>query len=244
MVGDRATRNRWRQEFFAHPEHGPLPALLSCLTVVTGMVDAVSVLSLGRVFVANMTGNVVFIGFGLAGAPGFSVLASLIALLGFAVGAGSGGLAIAGNSGSRGRLLLIGSGLEVVLLELSGVLLLMLHTPHPLVAADASVATAAVALGLQNAVARHLAVPDFTTTVLTMALTGLFADLRRRDALAAARRAASVVAMLIGALIGTVLVRHRLPAQAMLFSGGVTAVIGMVVLVLAKRASAENPMFA
>jgi uncharacterized membrane protein YoaK (UPF0700 family) len=40
--------------------HGPLPVLLVCLTVVTGLVDAFSYLSLGHVFVANMTGNVVF----------------------------------------------------------------------------------------------------------------------------------------------------------------------------------------
>jgi hypothetical protein len=40
--------------------HGPLPALLVvCMTVVTGLVDAFSYLSLGHVFVANMTGNVV-----------------------------------------------------------------------------------------------------------------------------------------------------------------------------------------
>ncbi|GAA4955443.1 hypothetical protein GCM10023238_22610 [Streptomyces heliomycini] len=40
------------------------------LTVVTGLIDAVSYMALGRVFVANMTGNVVFLGFALAGAPG------------------------------------------------------------------------------------------------------------------------------------------------------------------------------
>ena len=45
---------------FADPVHGPLPALMLVLTVLTGVVDAVSILSLGRVFVANMTGNVVF----------------------------------------------------------------------------------------------------------------------------------------------------------------------------------------
>ena len=39
-----------------------LPALLLALTLVTGLVDAVSYLALGRVFTANMTGNVVFLG--------------------------------------------------------------------------------------------------------------------------------------------------------------------------------------
>jgi hypothetical protein len=45
----------------------PLPALLVCLTVVTGLVDAFSYLRLGHVFGANVTGNVVFLGFALAG---------------------------------------------------------------------------------------------------------------------------------------------------------------------------------
>ena len=56
--------------------HGPLPPLLLGLTAVTGLVDAFSYLVLGHVFVANMTGNVLFLGFALAGAPGFSIGAS------------------------------------------------------------------------------------------------------------------------------------------------------------------------
>ena len=58
------------RSLFADPGYGPLPALLLILTAVSGVVDAVSILSLGRVFVANMTGNVVFVGFAIAGAPG------------------------------------------------------------------------------------------------------------------------------------------------------------------------------
>ena len=60
--------------------HGPLPPLLLGLTLLTGLVDAFSYLVLGHVFVANMTGNVVFLGFALAGAPGFSIAASLVAI--------------------------------------------------------------------------------------------------------------------------------------------------------------------
>ena len=61
--------------------HGPLPPLLVSMTLVTGLVDAFSYLVLGHVFVANMTGNVVFLGFALAGAPGFSIAASATARL-------------------------------------------------------------------------------------------------------------------------------------------------------------------
>jgi uncharacterized membrane protein YoaK (UPF0700 family) len=49
-------------------KEGLLPPLLVALTAVTGLVDAFSYLVLGHVFVANMTGNVVFFAFALAGA--------------------------------------------------------------------------------------------------------------------------------------------------------------------------------
>src|SRR3974390_3552596 len=58
---------------------GLLPPLLVALTVVTGLVDAFSYLVLGHVFVANQTGNVVFLAFALAGVGGFSAWASLVA---------------------------------------------------------------------------------------------------------------------------------------------------------------------
>jgi uncharacterized membrane protein YoaK (UPF0700 family) len=67
--------------------HGPLPPVLLVLTVVTGLVDAVSYLKLGHVFVANMTGNVVFLGFAIAGASGLSAAASIVALATFLLGA-------------------------------------------------------------------------------------------------------------------------------------------------------------
>jgi hypothetical protein len=58
---------------------------------VTGIVDAVSFLALGHVFTANMTGNVIFLGFAIGGASDLSVPGSLMALVCFAVGAVLGG---------------------------------------------------------------------------------------------------------------------------------------------------------
>jgi uncharacterized membrane protein YoaK (UPF0700 family) len=75
---------RWR---LAEPRHGSLPVLLLVLTLVTGVIDAISILTLGRVFVANMTGNVVVTGFAIAGVPEFSLRTSLAALVAFLVGA-------------------------------------------------------------------------------------------------------------------------------------------------------------
>lgn len=89
----------------ADRSHGPLPALLVCLTVVTGLVDAFSYLTLGHVFVANMTGNVVFVGFALAGVGEISVVASLLAVLAFALGAAVGGRWASERKVHRGYLL-------------------------------------------------------------------------------------------------------------------------------------------
>src|ERR1700744_2349890 len=75
----------------ADDRHGPLVPMMVVLTVLTGVVDAASYLKLGHVFVANMTGNVVFLGFALAGAGGLSAVASLLALASFLLGALAGG---------------------------------------------------------------------------------------------------------------------------------------------------------
>ena len=68
-----------------------LPVLLLALTAVTGFVDAVSYLALGHVFTANMTGNVVFLGFAMAKVPELSVARSGTALGAFVIGATLGG---------------------------------------------------------------------------------------------------------------------------------------------------------
>ena len=65
----------------------PLIHLLLLLSATTGMVDAASILGMGKVFTANMTGNVVFLAFSAAGAPGFQPMSYLIALGTFMVGA-------------------------------------------------------------------------------------------------------------------------------------------------------------
>ena len=61
--------------------------LLFMLTVSSGAVDAVSFLALGRVFTAFMTGNIAFLGLGIAGNPGAPSIATvLVPMAGFAAG--------------------------------------------------------------------------------------------------------------------------------------------------------------
>src|SRR5437588_554094 len=70
----------------------PLTRALLVLTFTTGLIDAVSYLGLGHVFTANMTGNVVLLGFGIAGSGGLPVLAPIISLVAFLAGAVVGGI--------------------------------------------------------------------------------------------------------------------------------------------------------
>jgi uncharacterized membrane protein YoaK (UPF0700 family) len=192
-------------------KHGPLPGLLLALTVVAGAIDAASILSLGRVFVANMTGNVVFAGFAIVGAPGFALGSSVVALAGFLVGAAGGGWLAGRFHADRAVLLLAAVVVEVVL---SAVALAVAASGTSLTAAGGRYSLSillATAMGLQNAAVRRLGVPDLTTTVLTMTLTGIAADVRhggwRKPPLR--RRLLAVAAMLGGAVAGAELVRHN-----------------------------------
>jgi uncharacterized membrane protein YoaK (UPF0700 family) len=216
----------------ADAAHGPLPALLVGLTVLTGVVDAVSILALGRVFVANMTGNVVFVGFALAGAAGFSLAASLAALAGFVAGARAGGGLIRRFGSDRARLLTVGCSVELVFVVAALTVTALSGSVLSAGGRDIVAAVLAVGTGIQNAVARRLAVPDLTTTVLTMTLTGLAADTtvdRNRKA-ARSRRLLAVVAMLAGAVAGAVLVLH---ANATAALGAGTAVLTVVTVAAA-----------
>ena len=187
---------------------GPLPPLLLSLTLVTGLVDATSYLKLGHVFVANMTGNVVFLGFGIAGAGGISIWASLTALGSFLVGGVVGGRIGTRWPTDRGRHLTATTATELLLVAAALAVVAFSTDDVGTESRYSVIALLAVAMGVQNATARRLAVPDLTTTVLTMTLTGVAAD----SALAGghgsklARRALSFAAMLLGALIGGALV--------------------------------------
>jgi uncharacterized membrane protein YoaK (UPF0700 family) len=188
----------------AERQHGPLPVLLVCLTVVTGLVDAFSYLSLGHVFVANMTGNVVFLGFALAGVGEISIVASLLAVLAFALGATVGGRWAAGRLVHRGHLLAAATSVQAGVVVIASVIASSVGVQSS-AARLTLIGLLAVAMGGQNAVVRRLAVPDLITTVLTLTVTGLVAD--KTAPSVRGRRVISVLAMLAGALMGGVLLR-------------------------------------
>jgi uncharacterized membrane protein YoaK (UPF0700 family) len=203
--------------FWTDEKHGPLPAFLIVLTFITGLVDAFSYLKLGHVFVANMTGNVIFLGFAIADAQDFSLAASLVATAAFLLGALAGGRIGTRVGRHRGRLLAVATYIKIVLLGAAFGLSAASANFDPILVQYGLVVLLALAMGLQNAVARRLGVPDLTTTVLTLTLTGLAADSRLAGGTSPrpARRVLSVMTMLLGAATGAYLVLNVSPSAAL-----------------------------
>jgi uncharacterized membrane protein YoaK (UPF0700 family) len=182
---------------------------LLLLTFATGLVDAVSVLALGHVFVANMTGNVIFLGFWFVPRSGVDLTAAIVAFVSFLAGTVLGGR-LARHIDSEVRLWLsVALGVEVVvLLTLSilagtGVLNYRDNTKLILIAG------LAMTFGSQNATARQFGIQELSTTVLTSTIVGLGFDSRlaggtgHREKL----RYSVVVTMCGGAVVGATMTR-------------------------------------
>ncbi len=181
--------------------------VLILLTFVTGLVDAVTYLGLGHVFAANMTGNVIVLGFALVGTGEISATASLVSLGAFMIG----GLLSAHLAHvlqrTRHRWIVITLLGETVLLSVAAAL----SAAGPGFASDhATVALLAVAMGMRTVTVRRLGISEISTTVLTTTLGGLAMDvyLRRSPLGPEGLRLAAVLAMLGGAAAGAVLLRN------------------------------------
>jgi uncharacterized membrane protein YoaK (UPF0700 family) len=189
-----------------------IPSLLLAATAVTGVVDAVSFLSLGRVFTANMTGNVLFLGFALAGAHGISIRHSSLSLLAFVLGALMGGRIAAGADAHENRWITRAFLLETVFLMAATAASIGLKHQFDTQRLQITIVIVcmAVAMGIRNALARKLAVPDLTTTLLTFTITGFAAEstLARGHNPGWQRRSASVLAMFGGASAGALLLQR------------------------------------
>ncbi len=103
-------------------------------------------------------------------------------------------------------------------------------------AVDAIAAFCALAMGIQNTVARRIAVPDLTTTVLTMTLTRLVADApSRAGAPTITRRVLSVTTMLVGAIVGAILARDHGAQGGLVLAIAILAAVTISAVLLGRR---------
>jgi uncharacterized membrane protein YoaK (UPF0700 family) len=215
---------------------------LLVLTVATGAIDAVSYLALDRVFTGNMTGNVLFIGFGLVGVPDIPVLNNLVALLAFMLGAVI-GARVTRHAAGRARLprsslalLLVGTAL-VLVLSVVWILVGAISTPFMVVIT----AVLALLLGVQAAAVKHIGIRDLSTVVVTMTMVNLSTDSRIAGGKGAAwsRRLAAIVTMGLGALGSAAIILRLGGAWALLFAAAVMAV-GVALMYRARRLDAAE----
>jgi uncharacterized membrane protein YoaK (UPF0700 family) len=202
--------------------------MMLTLTFSTGIVDAVGYLGLDRVFTANMTGNVVILGMAIAQAGGLPILGPVLALATFLLGAAVGGRLMRGaRVGWSGRSTITFSSTGVLLVGLGAASLFAppeAGTPW----GYAVTGLLGLAMGLQAASARRLAVADVTTIVVTSTIVGLASDSRIAggDGARAPRRVLAVLAILAGAAAGALLLTVHI-GVGMAVAGGLTMLVAL-----------------
>lgn len=209
----------------ANPANSYLGLMLA-LTFSTGIIDAVGYLGLDRVFTGNMTGNVVILGMGLAGADDLPVLGPAIALAAFMVGAALGGRVLRGSrDGWTGKHTALFGAVAGVLV-LGAITVMVVNVEEGTLLAYSATAALGLAMGCQAATARHIAVKDVTTVVVTSTITGLASDstLGKGGGQPWRRRAGAVVLIGAGAGAGALLLNLHLGA-GMLLSALITVAV-------------------
>jgi uncharacterized membrane protein YoaK (UPF0700 family) len=186
--------------------------LLVALTVASGAVDAISYFGLGKVFSAFMTGNIVFLSFGVTHIEGPDLIAVIVALSLFTAGAYLGLRFTTLRCDESG----VWPPAVTVLLVLVAIaetcfLVMWLATAGQPSAefADALTAFFSLAMGIQTAAVRSLGVQGIFTTAGTftlVAFAGTFAGSRSRDELP--RLAGVLVGLVVGATAGGLLFLH------------------------------------
>ena len=189
---------------------------LYCLTFVTGLVDAGSWIAMGHVFTANMTGNIVFLGFAFGGVSGLSIGRSSSAL-GFALLGGFLAGKLDSLLGGQRRNIWLAAALGIETLFLLGAMTVSWYFEarrgHVISAAlYVMIALTALGMGMRNGTVRRLAVPELTTTVLTLTVAALAFDfsLTPGNNPRWRRRVGSVLMMFSGAFVGVQLLKHSL----------------------------------
>ena len=208
---------------------GPLPAMLVALTVLAGVVDAASILRLGGVFVATITGNIVFVGLGIAGSRDFAIGTCLFAIGGFVAGALVGAAVIRRGPQHRGRVIRDVLHVKLALAAVTTAIAIAAGNYPDAPLRNAMVVLLAMSMGDQLAAIRYLKVPDLVTVVLTLTVTGVVADRRQLgwSHPAMLRRFTAVLAFALGAVSGGALVLYVSLGAALAF--GLAIIVGVTI---------------
>lgn len=182
---------------------------LLLLTFATGLADAIAVLVLGHVFVANMTGNVIFLGFWFAPRSTVDLTGVVVAFPTFVTGTILGGRLVR-HYGARARNWITAAlGIEVVLMSILSVMAGTGVCRYDDNTKLLLIGGMAIVFGLQHSTARQFGIQELTTTVLTSTIVGLGADSRLAggDANREKLRYGVVLTMCASATVGATITR-------------------------------------
>lgn len=213
--------------------------MLVALTMLAGVVDAASFLRLGGVFVATVTGNLVFAGLALAGARGFAVLPCVLSIAGFVAGALVGGRVCRATRLHRGRALRDVVWVKLALAAVVTVFAVASDGQPAHGVSDVMIVLLAMSMGTQLAAIRYLKVPDLPTAALTLTLTGALSE-RGLGAFhpAVLRRIVAMLAFAAGAVSGAALVLYVALGAAL--GLGLAIIVGVAIAAqLASRSTGE-----
>ena len=208
--------------------------LLLTLTFAAGSVDALSYLGLSRVFTANMTGNAVLLGLAIGQTQELQVAHSSAAIVGFVLGVILGARLV---PPSRERIMWshrisAAVGVECALLIVFAVGWWLSGPSAAGVGLAVLIVLAGLAMGIQSAIARRLAVPGVSTTFVTGTITALLTEMTAASGATGDRRrmAAAIGALVAGAVVGGLAEAYARPAAAfvpaVVLAGAVLAVRG------------------
>ena len=211
-----------------HPA-GTHLGLMLALTFSTGVIDAVGFLGLDRVFTGNMTGNIVILGMALTGADDLPILGPVLALAGFMVGAAVAGRLLRDLVAGWSTKTTVVFSLVALVLVAAGVTMIVLVDPAEPVLLGVTTALG-LAMGAQAGAARHIAVKDVTTVVVTSTITGLAADSvfgSRVDKHPWRRRAGAIALIGAGAAVGALALNVHI-AFGIALSAAITILVALL----------------
>jgi|HubBroStandDraft_1064217.scaffolds.fasta_scaffold27778_2 uncharacterized membrane protein YoaK (UPF0700 family) len=212
--------------------------LLLALSFSSGIYDAISFLSFGKVFMAFQTGNIVELGLGAAGTrppAGPNPVTVLIALVAFVAGAALAVPILKAHDVWQVWPRRVSVTLGVALVLEVGFLAGWLTTSSPDHLAYILVALGGFAMGLQINAVRTLHVPSMSTTAFTATVAAFATDIGSwsLNNPAVRRLVGALVSLFAGACLGDVMLRHAHP-YAPVVPAAVTAGVILVASVVLK----------
>ena len=179
--------------------------LVVVLTLVTGAIDAIGLLSLGGVFTSVMTGNMVLLGVAVGEHDAAIAFHTGVAFIAYVMGSYL-GAHVAGHAEGENhvwpRAIVNALGIELAILVIFGTWWEVVGAQPSTTVAYCLLALNAVALGIQSSAVLRFGISGLSTTYLTGTLTQFIAGLTKRHEPIQARSVLILLALIGGGAAG------------------------------------------